>query len=699
MTRRTWFRRLLSRLSAPRSGRPAGRRRSDRLQLEALEGRCLPSVNVFLSGRVLHAEGDNNGNFVELDHGGSTTLLASVPVNDSFFDSIVINPGNGPNAVLVSGTVKATTINTGRNSDRIDIGEPVDTLDMRAPIAVNGQGGGVKTLNYNDQANGTPALTYTLSATGTAAGRVQRIGLADLTYGGITNLTVNTGTVGNQTVKVLSTAFPTSTTVNGGRGNNTFIVGDTTDRLQTVGLLTVNGGSGQHNLLSFRDMGTTVPATYGITPTFVDRPLGGAIATLYSNIGTLVVSGGRGGNTFIVNGLAAGTATFIDAGAGNNNNIFVGSGQLFDQGDLSVTGEPPVNGGPRTNRLVLDDRATPTRQPYSLTGAAFSRNGTATVRYGAVDSLVLNAGGGGNTVTAANLGALSATVNTGAGGDAVTVFGFQPAPLAVNDPSGTASLVVDEGFVTSPQNYTVTATTLSRTGAAPLTYSGLGSVQLFTAHGANTVALNSTAAGTDTQVTTGSAGNTFRMGAGPFNGTLTLNGGGTDKLDYSQRNGNVYVNLQTGEATNLTAFSGIRDVTGGHGNNILVGDGHGNTLTGDGPGRNLLIAGGSDFSGRGDTLIGGNDDDILIAGFTAYDTDRASLEAILAAWTRPDSYLDRVAALTPGAGVPLLDATTVFSNGAVNTLVGNAGFDLFFANPDRDRTDADPEAEVVVQIF
>jgi hypothetical protein len=476
MMRRTWLNQLVRGFSPLRSPRRAGRRPSARPQLEGLEGRCLPSVNVFLSGRVLHAEGDNNGNFVELDHGGSTTLLASVPVNDSFFDSIVINPGNGNNAVLVTGTVKATTINTGRNSDRIDIGEPVDLLVMRAPIAVNGQGSGIKNLNYNDQANPTAALTYTLSATTTGAGRVQRNGLADLTYGGITNLTVNTGTVGSHTVNVLSTAFPTSTTVNGGRGDNTFIVGDFANRLQTLGLLTVNGGSG-HNLLSFRDMGTTLPATYAITPTFVNRPLGGAIAT-------------------------------------------------------------------------------------------------------------------------------------------------------------------------------------------------------------------------------GSAGNTFRMGAGPFNGTLTLTGGGPDKLDYSQSNGDVYVNLQTGEATNLTAFSGIRDVTGSRGNSILVGDGHGHTLTGGpGPGRNLLIAGGSDFTGQGDTLQGGNDEDSLIAGFTDYDTDRDSLMAIMAAWTGPGFYADRVAALTTGAGVPLLDATTVHSNGGNNVLLGNAGFDLFFANPDRDQTDADPEAEVVVQIF
>ncbi len=691
--RRTWIRQLVNQIIVSRPSPRRGRRQPAQLQVETLEGRCLPSVNVFLSGRVLHADGDNNGNFIELDHGGSSTVLASVLVNDSLFDSIIINGGNGNNSFLVTGTFKATTINTGNGNDTVDIGAPVNVLDMRAPISVTGQGTGVKRLNYNDQANSTPSLTYTLSATGTGAGRVQRNGLADLTYSGIPTLTVNTGTVGNQTVNVLSTARGTSLTVNGGRGNNTFIVGDAHNTLQTLGALTINGGSGQ-NLLSFRDMGTTIHADYVITSTFVGRPLGGAVATVFSQISTLVVSGGSGGNIFTVDDLAAGLAVIIGAGAGNNNLINVGAGQVFDQGDLTV------NGGPHGNILQIDDFVTPDPQSYTLTGSSFSRNGTATVRYNNVQTVNFDAAnGGGNTIVAANLGSVSANIRTGVGGDAVTVFGFQAAPLAINDPSGTSSLVVDESFQFTPQNYTVTATALGRNGAAPISYAGLASVQLSTTQGVDTVALNSTAAGTDTQVVTSAGGNSFRMGTGPFDGTLTLNGSGTDKLDYSAYNTDVYVNLQTGEATNLTGFGGIRDVTGGHANNILVGDGHGNTLIGSGPGRNLLIAGGSDFSGQGDTLIGGSDDDILIAGFTDYDLNKDALLAIMAAWTGPGFYADRVAALTTGAGVPLLDASTVHSNGGSNVLMGNAGFDLFFANPDQDRTDADPEAEVVVAIF
>lgn len=509
------------------------------------------------------------------------------------------------------------------------------------------------------------------------------------------NLTVNTGTVGNQTVKVQNVLFQTTTTVNGGRGNNTFVVGDASDRVPSFPLLFINGGSGGQNLLSLRDMNTTNSAVYAVFADAVNRAGGGGtFAINYRNIGTLVVSGGRSGNSFNVSSLAAGTATFIAAGAGNNT-INVGAGQVFDHGRLQVIGSSLG-----LDQLFLNDQATPTPVAYALTGSAFSRNGAdTTVSYSGVGHVTLKAGGGGNTITVANMGNVAAMVNTGAGGDAVTVFGFQASPLAVNDPNGTSTLVVDDSFQSGPQSYSVTAGVLNRIDTRSIAYTGLGSVQLFTSQGADTVFLNSTAAGTDTQVTTESGGNTFRMGTSPFAGTLTLNGSGTDKLDYSAFNfvTDVYVNLQTGEATNLTAFSGIRDVTGGQGNNILVGDGHGNTLIG-GNSRNLLIAGGSDFSGQGDTLIGGNDEDILIAGFTDYDTDKDSLRAIMNAWTSPDFYADRVAGLTTGATGPLLDATTVHSNGGNNNLQGNAGFDLFFANLANDRTDADPESEVVMAI-
>jgi len=112
---------------------------------------------------------------------------------------------------------------------------------------------------------------------------------------------------------------------------------------------------------------------------------------------------------------------------------------------------------------------------------------------------------------------------------------------------------------------------------------------------------------------------------------------------------------------------------------LLVGNG-GNVLTGGNGRRNILIAGSSKS-----TLIGGDDEDLLIAGTTAYDADIAQLAAIVAEWIRTDEqYGVRVNNLTNGAGVPLLNATTVTGNGGGNTLNGAGALALIFS----DRLDA-----------
>jgi hypothetical protein len=138
----------------------------------------------------------------------------------------------------------------------------------------------------------------------------------------------------------------------------------------------------------------------------------------------------------------------------------------------------------------------------------------------------------------------------------------------------------------------------------------------------------------------------------------------------------VYVNLQTGQGTDLAGLSGIPDVTGGQGNNILVGDGSQATINGNlaggSAGRNLIITGG----GSG-TVFGSGNGDILIGGTTAYDLDQnGELEDIISEWTRTDlSYSDRVNHILNGDD-PLdpypLNASTVLDNGAANTITGNS---------------------------
>jgi hypothetical protein len=71
-----------------------------------------------------------------------------------------------------------------------------------------------------------------------------------------------------------------------------------------------------------------------------------------------------------------------------------------------------------------------------------------------------------------------------------------------------------------------------------------------------------------------------------------------------------------------------------------------------------------------------------IARRTAYDRNRTALEAIMAEWGRTDlSYEARVHDLLHGSGgVPALNASTVFDDGAADVLAGGKGRDLFFAS-------------------
>jgi uncharacterized protein (TIGR03118 family) len=120
-------------------------------------------------------------------------------------------------------------------------------------------------------------------------------------------------------------------------------------------------------------------------------------------------------------------------------------------------------------------------------------------------------------------------------------------------------------------------------------------------------------------------------------------------------------------------------IFGGSGNNILLG-GSGNDIIVGGSSRDILIAG----DGL-DQVFGMGNDDILVGGSTAFDSDQASLQRIMDVWNSNASYNDRVAAIRAGTnGVPKLDATTVSDDGSRDMLVGGRGLDWFFSmSPDR----------------
>ena len=241
---------------------------------------------------------------------------------------------------------------------------------------------------------------------------------------------------------------------------------------------------------------------------------------------------------------------------------------------------------------------------------------------------------------------------------------------------------------------TKTATAIGGAWAKIQNFVGTGTTgTLIGANVTNTWSLAGSDAGTVGGVTfagfanlTGGTGNdafNFADGAGV---TGVIDGGaGVNTLNYAAYSTGIYVNLQSLVATGTGGIANVQNVTGGQGNDVLVGNGGNNVLKETG-GQNLVIGGGGS-----DTLIGGSGGDILIAGSTVYDQNAAALDALVAVWDSSTlSYDLRVADLlsgvtyTDGSGThtAALDADSTVSQPAgsgPSTLEGGSGLDWFFA--------------------
>jgi hypothetical protein len=141
-------------------------------------------------------------------------------------------------------------------------------------------------------------------------------------------------------------------------------------------------------------------------------------------------------------------------------------------------------------------------------------------------------------------------------------------------------------------------------------------------------------------------------------------------------------NIQVSAPVKLPAIifggSGNNTIQAGGGPTVIVGGSGNDTLEG-GSGNDILIGGaGSDH------LSGNGGNNILIAGTTAYDQNLMALCAIMDIWqsTTNATFAANMAALQSPSFAYKLDATTVYDDGAGNSLEGGPALDWFFANID-----------------
>lgn len=645
----------------------------------------------------------------------------------------IVNNGN-TDFVNVLATTHPLTISLGRFASSVDISSTAHNLNtIQGAVNVVGR---VGTLNVDDQGNTNSGLTYTLTGNS-----VTRTGAALVSFsGGSPVLEVNAATENNGNVYNVTGTQAGFTFLN---LHHTQSANDTVNVQATTGPLNINGGLGDRvnvgdstgvqdirgsldcGLVTFvtvNDGPDTTPRTVIMTVDALGNAsitgLAPAVITYgQNNIARVTVNGGssssvvNGGNTFnvqatVTNGLLP--VTIVNSGSGNDT---------INVGDTSNTlneirGALTVNGQAGFDTLNINDQGNffPPHT-YTITSTTVARSpGGPVITYFDIESLNVHPGatflgplppGGGNTVDVESTDASTAVAVDAVGGTTVNVGNDQDGldelqgPLTIHG-DGTAPLTINDQMTGAGQEYDLLQGELVRSGAAPIVFANVQGEVLNGGANGNLFDVDGIAQGTPVQINTGLGTNLTRMRQHALiDDALTLNSQGQDRVGYVAYTTDVYVNFQTGQATDIAALNGTFDLTGGGGNNILVGDGREN-ITG-GSGHNLIISGG----GTGQ-ITGGGAGDILIGGTTAYDQDFNSLQAILNYWTTSgQSYRKRVANLRAGNGVPQLEAgITVFDNGAANTITGNGNksqhvFNLFYVTEAGTVTDQQRKEEVV----
>jgi hypothetical protein len=655
---------------------------------------------------------------------------------------INVDTGGGQNVVDVWALPQnvALSINAGNDNDLIVVGDATHSPDswVGASLTVHGGGGSNDLLIVSYQAS-LPGSAHNYTLTG---GTVSAAGPSlPIQYDGIEGL-IFVGSNFADTITVQGTSCPV--TVSAGGGLDTINVGDATHGLTSKGLFGIPFfgapvnvyGDGDWDTVNLNDQATLSGHSYTLTDKtlFADNV---AKVNFDGSVEHVVFNAGNFGDTIAVRATAVWTE--IHAGGGDDT-IIVGGGFLNDS--LSpIKGDLNVDGGSDTNTLILNDTnffvyfgPPPLGFNYFLDTGSLKRSGGVNILFtsGTIQNLKLSTSMLSDTIFVIGSPPLATTIDAGGGTD--TLEG--PNKANTWQITGTNAVTLNGIKVTSVENLTGGAaadTFLFGSGASlsgkvdggggtdTLDYSAYltpVTVDLLksTATGTGGIAGFENLVGgkgSDTLIGPDTA-NTWNITAtnkGNLNGTFTFasvenciggkgadrfvfangagvsgalqGGAGTDTLDYSAYTTGVLVDLLTGKATGAAGgISGFENVTGGSGNDILVGDAGNNVLKG-GAGRDLLIGGLG-----ADTLDGGADDDLLIGGVTAFDANTAALSAILAEWARTDlTYTQRVAHLRNGGGlngVNKLNDTTVGDDSAADMLTGGSGLtggqDWFWAN-------------------
>jgi hypothetical protein len=623
--------------------------------------------------------------------------VGSASVNFSNLSTITFNPGAGANSIGVNGTAPGTTlvINGGVGPNETIV-LSADQNALLGPIELHIQSAAHDLVDYGDTNNPNPQ-TYTVTST-----TISRSGQADVTYDGAFAIFLFEPTVGGNKTDIQSIAAGSLLKCIDSNGDQVIVGsqapntgGNLSGILDTVEV-TTNDPNAQVAML-IDDSGNTDTTAKQVvfakdSENLINMVGLAPIAWRLTPTSSVKVLGGAADETFVVQPFLSETPLSIDGGGGANTLDYTGFVNYpglvaWYPGEANSNDIVGGNNGSLAGNVTFDQ---------GMVGQAFRFDGTSSyVRVPDSQALEPSTLSVEAWVNSSVLGSDRYIIAKGANGGTAASYALSTGPQ-----SGLRFYVYDGGtFVESPD--AGTAVWDGKWHHVVGTYDG-ASVRLYVdgtevGNGTPTNLQISYALPTTNDLFIGTYGDL--MSGHFFNGLVdepsiynrALSAAEVQALFAAGSAGKsalagIYVNLQTGTASGLSGIANIQNVTGSPFDDILVGNG-GNVLNGGG-GNNLLIAGGS-----ASTLIGGPGSDILIGGTTDYDTNQASLQAILNAWNQAPDYLSGVTALTNG----LLGAGHVHQNGGGNQLTGGAGLDLFFAGSTSEVLDLEA-GEMIMQI-
>jgi hypothetical protein len=649
-----WLRALSSwtrKLAPLRRSRPRAR-----LGVETLEDRTVPSTFTYQAVGTTPVSlvlTDNNQS-IQVRNGSTNAVLASAPLATT-------------TAVQITGAAAQTSLTVAEDAH----------LNI-LPISFAGQSGS-DSLTITDHTS-TKGEVNTLDA-----GALALSSGGQVTWSSVATITVN-GNGGGNTFNVQGTDNGASIILNTGSGNDAVNIGDSQQTLEEfLATLTINGQGGT-NTVTFNDQGELQGNPFHSTQDTWYAAAQGAPASIVLDHYPAGVVGRPGyfGVPTTVNWQNVQQFVLNDPAGGSS------STHLFNPNALTGT-HLTINGQTLNDTI---ESVVATKQTFTVTGLNSGTVGN--ISYSGVNYIL---GGGNGTTTFKFLpGGYEHALN-GNGTAVLDLSAFTPGtPVTLPYNANSGLYPVGSFPASTPNGVQTTGFIAIQTiiGAANDTLIGPAKPNVWNISGPNQGQVDDGVSFSGfPNLQGGGVSDSFQFtsarGATRTVGQLTgsiVGGGGVTTLDYSGHTGNVTVDLPLGVASLVGGgVSGIQNVVGSVGNDILVGNG-GNRLTG-GAYSSLLIAGPTPS-----TLVGQGDEDILVGGTTAYDTNLTALQAIMAEWTRTDlSYSARVNHLLSGGGKngsTVLNPSTFSTNGGHNTLNGGAGLDLFYGFQTLETTDYNP---------